>query len=418
MRIAVIGAGSAGIITVAQLCANVPTGFSIVNIYDPNTSILGIGESTNSGFITVLEKACHFSFMEDMDEMDSTLKFGNKFMGWREHDWFNPLLDGGIAIHINNFKLREFVHKRCRQYWSNKFSTIEGKVESLTDTGHGVDVIVNGSVEHFDYVVDTRGFPTEWEDYHTVTSLPINRAIIHTEYKPGDWQYTEHRATANGWMFGIPLKHRRTYGYLFNDTITPVEEAYADVARIFNIDQDNVGRVEGQIEYQFKSYYSTKVLDGRIFKNGNRAIFFEPISASSIYFYVYANYLFLDHLRGIANQQQVNEVFVDYAQQLESMICFFYHGGSTFDTPFWHMAKERCTDRLMHSKHFKSALVDAFNMHQVGLPHEAKNWLFSGYHLHLIDEKFGYNYFTNFEKNKKTIEQINANLNIGQRMVL
>jgi hypothetical protein len=418
MRIAVIGAGSAGIITVAQLCANVPTGFSIVNIYDPNTSILGIGESTNSGFITVLEKACHFSFMEDMDEMDSTLKFGNKFMGWREHDWFNPLLDGGIAIHINNFKLREFVHKRCRQYWSNKFSTVKGKVESLTDTGHGVDVIVNGIVEHFDYVVDTRGFPTEWEDYHTVTSLPINRAIIHTEYKPGDWQYTEHRATANGWMFGIPLKHRRTYGYLFNDTITPVEEAYADVARIFNIDQDNIGRVEGQIEYQFKSYYSTKVLDGRIFKNGNRAIFFEPISASSIYFYVYANYLFLDHLRGIANQQQVNEVFVDYAQQLESMICFFYHGGSTFDTPFWHMAKERCTDRLMHSKHFKSALVDAFNMHQAGLPHEARNWLFSGYHLHLIDEKFGYNYFTNFEKNKKTIEQINANLNIGQRMVL
>ena len=418
MRIAVIGAGSAGIITVAQLCANVPTGFSVVNIYDPNTSILRIGESTNSGFITVLEKACHFSFMEDMDEMDSTLKFGNKFMGWREHDWFNPLLDGGIAIHINNFKLREFVHKRCRQYWSNKFSTIEGKVESLKDTGHGVDVIVNGNVEHFDYVVDTRGFPTEWEDYHTVTSLPINRAIIHTEYKPGDWQYTEHRATANGWMFGIPLKHRRTYGYLFNDTITPVEEAYADVARIFNIDQDNVGRVEGQIEYQFKSYYSTKVLDGRIFKNGNRAIFFEPISASSIYFYVYANYLFLDHLRGIANQQQVNEVFVDYAQQLESMICFFYHGGSTFNTPFWHMAKERCTDRLMHSKHFKSALVDAFNMHQAGLPHEARNWLFSGYHLHLIDEKFGYNYFTNFEKNKKTIEQINANLNIGQRMVL
>jgi hypothetical protein len=418
MRIAVIGAGSAGIITVAQLCANVPAGFEIVNIYDPNTSILGIGESTNSGFITVLERACHFSFTEDMDEMDSTLKFGNKFMGWREHDWFNPLLDGGIAIHINNFKLRDFVHKRCHQYWADKFRTIEGNVESLTDTGHGVNVSVNGSVEHFDYVVDTRGFPAEWEDYHTVTSLPINRAIIHTEYKPGDWQYTEHRATANGWMFGIPLKHRRTYGYLFNDTITPVEEAYADVARMFNIDQDNIGRIEGQIEYQFKSYYSTKVLDGRIFKNGNRAIFFEPISASSIYFYVYANYLFIDHLKGVANQRQVNELFIDYAKQLESMICFFYHGGSTFDTPFWHMAKERCTDHLMHSTHFKEALVDAFHMHQMGLPHEAKNWLFSGYHLHLIDEKFGYNYFTDPAKNKKTIDQINANLSTNQRMVL
>lgn len=418
MRIAVVGAGSAGVITTAQLCANVPAGFQIVNIYDPNTNILGIGESTNSGFITVLEKACHFNFLEDLPEMDSTLKFGNKFIGWREHEWLNPLLDGGIAIHINNFKLREFVHKRCHKYWPDKFSVIQGLVDDIVNSDKSATVIINGHPEVFDYVIDTRGFPKDWTDYHMVDSLPINRAIINTVYAPGDWQYTEHRATPNGWQFGIPLQHRRTYGYLFNDKITPVEEAYADFAKFFDINVKDVGRLEGQTEYQFKAYYTTKVLDGRVFKNGNRAIFFEPISASSIYFYVYANYLLIEHLKGARTENQVNNLFIDYAQQLESLICYMYHGGSTYDTPFWQQAKKQCTEHLMRSPHFLKALKDTYLWNQRGLPHEAPNWVFSGYHLNLIDDKFGYHYFTDPEKNKKTIAAIEANLNTGGKIVL
>jgi len=205
MKIAIIGAGSAGVITTAQLCANLPNGYEIVNVYDPNTKILGIGESTNSGFIKVLEQACHFSFMDDLDELDATLKFGNKFMGWRETDWFNPLLDGGVAIHINNFKLKGFIHKRCAELWPKKFSTLEGKVDNIVNGSTGVELTIDGVAHSYDYIVDTRGFPEDWNDYHVVTSLPVNHALIHTVYEPGNWQYTEHRATANGWQFGIPL---------------------------------------------------------------------------------------------------------------------------------------------------------------------------------------------------------------------
>ena len=417
-RIAVIGAGSAGAISVAQLCANVPAGFEIVNIYDPSTNILGIGESTNSGFITVLEQACGFNFLEDLGEMDSTLKFGNKFINWREDDWVNPLLDGGVAIHINNFKLKEFVHKRCAERWPDKFRTIEAKVIDIRNVIDGAVVEMDKGSLIFDYVVDTRGFPQDWTNYKMVTSLPINHALIHTVYEPGNWQYTEHKATKNGWMFGIPLQHRRTYGYLYNDTVTTKDEALADLAEMFNTTPEQIGRQEGVGEYQFKSYYANKVLDGRIFKNGNRAIFFEPISASSIYFYIYANYLLIDHLKGIHTAQEVNDKFVDYAKQLEDMICFFYHGGSIYDTPFWDMAKARTTEHLMKSKNFRTALVDCFDKNTMGLPHYAHPWVFSGFHLNLIDKKFDYNYFTDVEKNKKTIAAIDANLNSVSRIEL
>jgi hypothetical protein len=74
------------------------------------------------------------------------------------------------------------------------------------------------------------------------------------------------------------------------------------------------------------------------------------------------------------------------------------------------MAKERCTAHLMKSKHFRHALINAHDAYKQGLPHYANDWVFSGYHLHLIDEKFGYNYFTDPIKNKQTIAAIDANI--------
>jgi hypothetical protein len=418
MKIAVLGAGSAGVITSAQLCANVPNRIKVVNIHDPNIPMFQIGESTNSGFITVLEQACGFEFMEDLHEMDSTLKFGNKFINWREQDWFNPLLDGGVAIHINNFKLKEYVFKKCLERWPNKFSLMQGTVSSLENLARGVNITIDGRVEYFDFVVDTRGSPTDWDQYNIAESISINSGIIHTVEEPGNWQYTEHMATKNGWMFGVPLTTRHTHGYMYNDTVTTREEALEDMAQIFNTTPDKIGRKGAPVDYHFNSYYAKTVFEGNVLKNGNRAIFFEPITATGIYFYIYVNYLFIEFLKGNLKIEDVNERFIDYAVQLEHLICFFYHGGSTFDTPFWRMAKERSTKTIMNSPHFKRALVDCFRKGQDGLPHFAESWVFSGYHLHLIDKKFGYNYFTDLEKNKKTLEAVERNLNTGGRMIL
>jgi tryptophan halogenase len=418
MRIAVIGAGSAGVITAAQLCAGVPNNIQIVNIHDPNIPMFQIGESTNSGFIKVLEQACGFGFMEDMKEMDSTLKFGNNFIKWRETDWFNPLLDGGVSIHINNFKLREYVFNRLAKRWPKKFSIMQGRVTSIESLEKGVNLTVDGKIEHFAYVVDTQGTPADLSDYQIAEGISINSGIIHTVDEPGDWQYTEHLATKHGWMFGVPLQSRHTHGYLYNDTVTTREEALEDMATYFNTTPDKLGRKNAPVDYHFKSYYAKTVFDNNIMKNGNRAMFFEPISGTGIFGYIILNYFFLDYLWGRITKEDVNAQFLEHAEQLEHMICFFYHGGSMYDTPFWQLAKERSTKTLMNSVHFKKALEDCYKKGQDGLPHYSNGWVFSGYHLHLIDEKFGYNYFSDADKNKKTIEAINRNLNTDGRTIL
>ena len=49
-KIAVIGTGSAGLLTVAHLCTWLDDSWQIFSVYDPKKPILGIGESTNGGF--------------------------------------------------------------------------------------------------------------------------------------------------------------------------------------------------------------------------------------------------------------------------------------------------------------------------------------------------------------------------------
>ena len=90
-KIAVVGVGSAGILTLTHLLTWLDTDWEVYSIYDPNKPILGIGESTNGEFVALLERGLHFSigYQDDMARLDATPKYGSKFMDWREYSWIN-----------------------------------------------------------------------------------------------------------------------------------------------------------------------------------------------------------------------------------------------------------------------------------------------------------------------------------------
>ena len=389
-RIGVLGVGSAGVLTLSHLCSNLSNEWEIVSLYDPSIPILGIGESTNPGFVALLEKGTRFTLYEDTESLDSTLKFGTKYINWRKKDWLNPLLQGGVAVHFNNFKLKEFVFERLNLCWPEKFSVIEGTVTDLINNPDKAIVEINGTTEEFDYVVDCRGFPTDYsEDYHMSTCSILNRCLVHSLDKFDPIQYTEHFATKNGWMFGIPLTSRKTYGYLFNDTITTLEDAKADMAELLNVTVDGLDTKE----YKFKPYYTTKLVDNRVIKNGNRAIFFEPISATSINHYTNVCTIIFNYVTGQWDQNQANDEQVRLAQTLERIINYIYHGGSKFDTEFWQQASKNSKDNLAQDIEFRKLMAYNQRAYDMGLPANGPPILFSGFSLSRMDEFFGYNYF-------------------------
>jgi tryptophan 7-halogenase len=387
-KLAVMGAGSAGLLSLAHFCTWLDSDWEIYSVHNPAKAILGIGESTNGEFVSLLERGTHFRFSspEDMAALDATLKFGSKFQHWRENSWINPLIDGTIAIHFNNFRLKEFVFERLQKHWPSQFSIIEGDVTDISNQPDRVILTVDGQSHEFDYVMDCTGFPSSYEHYTLSDCTLINHGLIHSvtdfEYEP----FTDHTAHPNGWMFGVPLLSRKTFGYMFNDRITSKEEAIEGMKQTLGVDKLD------EKEYVFNCYYAQNLLEGRVCKNGNKALFFEPLVANSIHIYIYAARLFYDCITSGADTQKTNASFIKAVQEMEDVISYYYQGGSTFQSPFWEQASNHAKARLQKRREFKTMMNTYKSLKQRGILHTAPPYAFFPLNWEIIDEQMGYGY--------------------------
>ena len=389
-RLAVVGVGSAGILALTHFCTWLGNDWDVVSIHNPDKPILGIGESTNGGFVGLLEKGTHFALgnKEDLNDLDATLKFGSRFKNWREQDWLNPLLDGNTAIHFNSFNFKNFAYKRLAKLWPETFKVIEGDVKSMDSFPHKVQIDIDGRKEDFDYVVDCMGYPGDLSEYVKSDCTPVNRCIIHN-MMDFDLEYeTDHIATKNGWMFGVPLKSRKTYGYLFNDNYTSVEEATADMKEILGVDE-----VDGK-EYVFNCYYTKNMIEGRICKCGNKALFFEPLVANSIFLYILGIRMFFDHIADGTPAQELNENYALAIQEMEDTISYYYKGGSIFESDFWTYATKMTADRLAKRENFKNLWQEYSHLKSQGALHYGPSYAFAPLTWEIIDEKLGYDSFS------------------------
>ena len=395
--IAVVGVGTAGIQGICHYLAYLGShGWTVTLIHSPKINILGIGESTNPPFVEALEDGANFNILDDMEELDATFKFGTHYVNWRDTPFTIPVLTGHAALHINTFKLREFSLPRIKSIWGDKFQIIEGTVSSMENKDEVVEIIVDGTAFQFDYAVDNRGFPEEYGDYHVIEDNPVNRALVHNTPEIATWNATLHQATPDGWMFGVPLSSRTSYGYLFNDRITPVDVAKANFSKEIDVPVDELDT----IEYKFMSYYAKNVLDKKILKNGNRAVFFEPMFANSLWLYKMTDRLFVSYIKQGIPESHVNDVFQSMAHEVEELICFFYHGGSKYNTEFWKNVKPYASKKLETSKTFsimKKIMTRQHKLKQFDPTINEHSWVFSEKHLFTIDEKLGYNYFKSNE---------------------
>ena len=385
-KLGIIGSGSAGILSTLHFLTFLNDDWNIYNIHNPNKSILGIGESTNPIFIKSLQNSINFNLLTDLKYLDGTFKFATVFKQWRDKYFYSPLIGGNIAIHFNTNKLQSFIFKQVKNKYKNKFKEIKGNVSNINNNTDSVKLSIDKKEYEFDFIIDCRGFPENYNEY-TLCDLPLNHCLVHNVNKSGSWNYTGHVATKNGWMFQIPLTNRQSYGYLYNDTITTKEEALKDFESVV---QHNI---KTPIEYKFKSFFCNKVLDNRILKNGNQALFFEPMSANSLYLYDNINRNFYDYLNNHKSQMQLNNDIVNKAKEVEEMICFFYHGGSIFNTKFWKHAKEKTNKILKNSINLKRC-IDEFKIHgKKENINNVRGWLFDPRVLIEIDKEFKYNYF-------------------------
>lgn len=339
-RLIILGAGSSGVLAANYFCAWLEQDWEIKLIHNPQKPILGIGESTNPSFIEALELGSNFKVHEDLKQLDGTIKLGTKYVGWRAESFVNPLLGGSMAAHIDTYSLKEFSLPRLEARWEGKFKVVEQEVlgaQSLEDCASVT--LGNGEVEYCSYIIDCRGAPSKHDPEVVHLDAILDSCIVYQDTDssndPGMVTYTGHTATEHGWMFTVPLQSRNSYGYMYNSTISSFDEALQGL-------RSTVPKAcaENVIEFHFSPYYARKVLKGRILRNGNSALFFEPMFANSLWAYDNINKNFHSFLLGGINEEEVNLRHLSNAVSIRSAIALHYIGGSTMynNHPFWDLA--------------------------------------------------------------------------------
>lgn len=392
-KIAIIGAGSAGLLTAAHLCTWLDNTWQVCVVYNPRKKILGIGESTNGAFVSVLERGTNFSIAReaDLQALDATIKYGSKFKGWRAQEWINPLLSGNIAVHFNNRRFKDFVFARLAELWREQFTALEADVQQIHNFADHVTLVTDQGEHDFDYVVDCTGAPADFENYTLSDCTLIDRCRIHTVenyvYEP----FTDHIATQHGWMFGVPLRGRKTYGYLYSSKHTSDEQAEEGMQALLGVPRLRAGEYDEQ--YAFRCYYANELISGRVAKNGNRALFFEPLLANSMFLYIYAARLIYDNFVAGQDVQRCNGLFTKAVREVEDVISYYYKGGSTCNSDFWKAATASAKSRLERRVEFKQYCDKLAALNKKGTMFSGPPYAFSPHTWKLVDAEMGYHSF-------------------------
>ena len=365
IKICVIGLGSAAAIFISNALQRVKFGspIDIQCIHNPNISILTVGEACSGAVSRSLSETFDIEIdsPDILKDIDGRIRFG------ADHTWEDDLGNNfridynndvrPFALHFNSEKFSRWVVKLSNEKYPNNFKEIHENVLDIRQNLNCATVISeNGSYE-YDYVVDCRGTPTKEEfesgNYEYPNFETVNSAIIYPEFKAYDEDYSQVVFHKNGWMFGIPLQHRKAFGYLYNSSITTKEDALEHFKTI---------KPELELEklryLNWKHYYRKRAMDGRILYLGNRLYFFEPIMALPLHYYNYLSYRFFNYLCDYFTSYYDMETCINHAHtsniaRLQDLIVLNYAGENDMRSDFWIYAKEKASVRLRNSPRFE-----------------------------------------------------------------
>ena len=315
-KVSVVGGGNAGCITSLYL-SWYKKDLEVELIYNPDIPCERVGQASVLDPPKLLWSATGFNWYNN--PIHATFKSGILYEGWGQSNekLFHGFPAHSMAMHYCPWEMQKHVLN------SGLFKVTEGDVDP-----QDVDA---------DYVFDCRGKPKDFSDYDELIN-PTNAAIL---AKP-KWDTTKafwsrHITTPDGWTFVIPThtespSHDYCVGYCYNSDITQKEEAEYNLLEMFD--------VEVTKHLKYKNYLAKNpIIDDRIFLNGNRLFFLEPLESSSVQAYVECARYFVDYI--ITKKEPIEQAAYSakqYIKQLQNFVLWHYQFGSKYNTPFWDYA--------------------------------------------------------------------------------
>jgi hypothetical protein len=365
LNIGILGGGTAGAINLVALLYSIkqPTfsrsqlQLNITCIHDPKIPVAQVGESVTPGVCFTLLDALKFSMLKDLETVDGTLRFGARYF-WEEANGLTfdiPYTSPGI--HVNSEKFSYRVLEMALKEHPDMVTLKLDHIKEYSQDENSVTVIGDNETYTFDYVINCMGTPSNEELASDAYARPdvetVNSVILYPDFTQTNEMYTSSYVHKNGWMFGVPLSHRKAYGYLYNSDITTTSEAEKHFSELKGIDTTALRKIS------WSHYYRKKVINQRVITSGNRLFFFEPHQTLPLHIY---NMLAVDFLEKVINthndlasiNKEMNKRWTDIVQKMQDLIAINYAGECQIESDFWKTIGPKAKQRLRDSDKFQS----------------------------------------------------------------
>lgn len=336
MKVAVIGKGTAGCMTAAY-CSRWIHADEVEWYFDPSIKPQAVGEGSTLNLPNRLNDCLNFS-PRHFDKIGATIKTGIYKENWGNtgkpfiHDFPSP----STGIHFDAPRLQDFVYNELKDRVTVK-----------------EDNVVSDNIDA-DYIFDCSGRPSSFEEFEMSQYIPVNS--VHVTQCSWDYpRFSETLAIARpyGWVFGIPLKHRCSIGYMYNKDINTLDEVKADVEVVLS--EYNLTPNGDTNSFSFYNYRRKSNFNKNIVYNGNASFFLEPLEATSFASVDNINTMAVKKWFGGSSEELSNKRYHANMDACENIIMLHYAAGSTFKSEFWEYAKERgvrCLENADPSLHY------------------------------------------------------------------
>ena len=260
------------------------------------------------------------------------------------------------AYHLDTYKVGQYIKEKL---------LLQERVSYSDDTISGWNVDHNGFLKSVigdsheeiegDLFVDCTGFKRllvdKLEDNNFVSyenELHVNSALtFHIENNKNTIinNYTEVIAKKYGWLWDIPLQHRKGMGYVFDDNYINADEAQDEIEKDLGI------KIDPQSVIKFTPGRMEKFWTKNVISTGLSSAFLEPLEATSIHMTVLQINHFIENYFThdlVLDNLQIDNYNKDIAttwDDLRDFILLHYQTPRN-DTEFWVDASSRRSDRL------------------------------------------------------------------------
>lgn len=422
-KVVIIGSGTAGVLTAGLIKQHYGNNIDVTVVYNKLNESIGVGEGTWPNFSKILTQL-EINVRDFFKQTKATVKLGVCLKNWiPETEYFHPFYlkkytnqlktnlssnlytsyinwelgtyfnlksvlghklsntvplsiidnrkyESSYGFHIDGVLLSQYI----RNHLKEKITFIEDEVTDVIFEAESIKDVVLKTHKKItaDYYIDCSGFArvlfkkfkqTKWVDVSDI--LPIDRAIIQqikTDENLEIPSYTLSEATANGWLWQIPINNNRHgSGYLYCSNFTSDEEAKRDYNEWLN--KNHSKNLTSDRIIKFSSGYYEEFCVANCAAIGLSSGFVEPLEATNIRNTIKQIELLLKHDIIFSNAQDNIRLAIEDNKELqENTIKFIdlHYCTNRTDSKFW---KYKTSTKSASVKHFedkcKSVLLDS-----------------------------------------------------------